>query len=79
MSKKHKFKKENENIKIESATQANLESEKSREKKEYNVKSDLVVLIVIMLFFTGALVGLYYYDKQSHILEAVTEQIMNKI
>ena len=50
-------------------------SEKNK-NNEYNAKSDFVNLAIIISIITIALVGLYFYDKQSGILKVVTEQAM---
>ena len=69
MSKKRKFRKKHMNIIEKSSQNAEKEIKTEEEKSEYNTKSDFVSLAVIILFFTGILVGLYYYDKQSGVLE----------
>jgi lipid II:glycine glycyltransferase (peptidoglycan interpeptide bridge formation enzyme) len=82
MSKRNRFNKFRKNRgRVSENVSSQKESEKIEKKeekkdKEYNMKSDFLSLGIIFAVFIGALVGLYYYDKQSNILATVTEQLM---
>lgn len=80
MSKKNRFNKfrKNRGNVSENAVSQEKPKEKLEEKKEkeYNTKSDFLSLGIIFAVFIGALIGLYYYDRQSNILAIVTERLM---
>lgn len=46
---------------------------------DYNMMSDFIWLFVIIFFYTGVVVALYYYDSQTHALSSMTEKILSII
>lgn len=86
MSKKNRFNKfrknrgnVSENVISRSEPKEKLEKKEDKKEKKYNMKADFLNLGIIFAVFIGALVGLYYYDKQSNILAIITEQLMKML
>jgi len=85
MSKKNRFKKHSKNFAENNTNKAqkNKEQESPKEKEmlknEYNMKADFLNLAVIIALIIGAMVGLYYYDKQNGILEKIAQWLTNLV
>lgn len=43
----------------------------------YNMISDFTWLFGIIVFYTGIVVTLYYYDNQTHVLSSLTDKILS--
>lgn len=79
MSRKNKFKKRKEHAVSEVEHEESHHEIAGKKEEEYDMKSDFINLFVIIFFFTGILIGLYYYDMQSHILNTVADRLINSI
>lgn len=79
MSRKNKFKTRKEHAVSEVKHEESHHKIAEKGRVEYNSKSDFINLFIIIIFYTGILIGLYYYDMQSHILTAVADRLMNSI
>lgn len=77
MSRKNKFKKRYRAVSNDQNQEAKPKKEKQETKNEYNVKAEFRNLAIIIFFFLGALVGLYYYDQQTDVLAKTAERLMN--
>lgn len=87
MSKKNRFRKHKRNFAADNTTKARESEEKKQEspkekqtaKNEYNMKADFLNLSIIIILITGAMAGLYYYDKQSGVLENIAQWLASLI
>ncbi len=79
MSRKNKFKKRKEHAVVEVKHEGSHHKTAEKSQDEYNTKSDFINLFIIIIFYTGIILGLYYYDMQSHILATVADRLMNSI
>jgi hypothetical protein len=52
-------------------------AEDKTKRNGYSLKADFISLVIIILFFVGMLVGLYYYDRQNDVLSAFAERMIN--
>ncbi len=76
MSRKNRFKKRAKYA-VENTLQEKPKFSQEIAKNEYNMKPEFINLGIIMLLFIGALAGLYYYDKQSNVLEAMAKKLFS--
>jgi len=77
MSRKNKFKKRYGVIGNNQNQEAKPEEKEREIKDEYNIKVEFRNLAIIIFFFLGALVGLYYYDLQTDILKIAADKLIN--
>lgn len=83
MSKRNRFKKHRaqQAMTAERAGSVQKAPEKRKETAvntvEYNMMKDFTWLFSIIIFYTGLVVGLYYYDNQTHILSTLADKVIS--
>jgi hypothetical protein len=81
MSKKNKNKRKFESKSdgaeslVESAKSDDAATKPSEEKIQDDVKREFKKLAVTVVFILAILIGLYYYDQQTHILQTFTHKL----
>ncbi len=79
MSRKNKFKRRKEHVIPEAKHEEIHRNIAEKTQNEYSMVSDFIGLFGIIIFYTGIVVGLYYYDMQTHILATVADRLMSSI
>ncbi len=82
MGRKNKFRNRNRNKNVSGKKRTEVEARPEKPKKEdrrndreYDVKAEFINAVIIILLFIGALVGLYYYDLQTNIIETALGEL----
>jgi hypothetical protein len=74
---KNKYKLQSQGMKA-SAPADNIASPapvKSQENLSYDMKQEFTYLGIVVIFILALLIGLYLYDKETHVLNTMTDKL----